>query len=281
MGMRIQIPKKVAANIISDYKREKSLTHLKDKYPYKQSTLYRFLKNSEIDTTRDLISIGNRIRRHKIDENYFKAVDSRMKAYIFGWLMSDGYLHDSGSAYQIRLKIADIAILEAIKKEMKYDRELFHNKKEKKHHKQTKTLIISNMTMFQDVINLGCTPRKSLTKKFPTSVPEKYMPDFIRGYFDGNGCMYLFRQNGQPFIEIKICSSKYFAKGLFDKFQELGINCQVDRDKRAHKNTGQFRIRAIKAAVAFGDYIYANMKGQLCLERKRAKFIDFKKQRSL
>jgi len=43
--------------------------------------------------------------------------------------------------------------------------------------------------MKDDLIALGCIPRKSLLLKFPTSnqVPEHLIRHFIRGYFDGDG----------------------------------------------------------------------------------------------
>ena len=40
----------------------------------------------------------------------------------------------------------------------------------------------------QWLIAKGCTPQKSLTLKFP-QVAKQYMPDFIRGCIDGDGCI--------------------------------------------------------------------------------------------
>jgi hypothetical protein len=38
------------------------------------------------------------------------------------------------------------------------------------------------------LINCGCTPIKSLNLKFPI-IPNQYLPDFIRGCIDGDGCI--------------------------------------------------------------------------------------------
>lgn len=40
------------------------------------------------------------------------------------------------------------------------------------------------------LINKGCIPRKSLTLKFP-DVPKQYLPDFLRGCTDGDGCIHI------------------------------------------------------------------------------------------
>lgn len=43
----------------------------------------------------------------------------------------------------------------------------------------------------QRLIELGCTPQKSCTLKFPTEeqIPKEYIIPFIRGYFDGDGVL--------------------------------------------------------------------------------------------
>ena len=53
-------------------------------------------------------------------------------------------------------------------------------------------LSITSNSLASALINLGATPRKSLTLKFPTftQVPEKLMQHFIRGYFDGDGSVW-------------------------------------------------------------------------------------------
>jgi intein-encoded DNA endonuclease-like protein len=43
---------------------------------------------------------------------------------------------------------------------------------------------------FADLVHLGFTQTKSSTLTFPT-VPKQYQADFVRGYFDGDGCMYV------------------------------------------------------------------------------------------
>lgn len=44
------------------------------------------------------------------------------------------------------------------------------------------------------LISTGCTPRKSLTLKFP-QIPTKYLPDFIRGCIDGDGSLGIYHYN--------------------------------------------------------------------------------------
>jgi len=43
--------------------------------------------------------------------------------------------------------------------------------------------------------NNGCTQRKSLTLKFPKNIPNKYMPFFIAGCWDGDGSLSFTKRN--------------------------------------------------------------------------------------
>lgn len=42
------------------------------------------------------------------------------------------------------------------------------------------------------LISLGCTNAKSLTLHFPQTITDQYIPDFLRGIVDGDGCIGLY-----------------------------------------------------------------------------------------
>ncbi len=62
--------------------------------------------------------------------------------------------------------------------------------------------------MFSRLIELGMTPRKSLTIKFPKT-PNHLLCHFIRGYFNGDGCAD-FRQRVRKDRKNKVYSSIMF-----------------------------------------------------------------------
>lgn len=70
------------------------------------------------------------------------------------------------------------------------------------------------------MIDKGCVKRKSLILKQPKGVPEKFIFDFIRGYFDGDGCLtYYSFENNRRAYQIKIVSTEEFCRWLFDIFK--------------------------------------------------------------
>ena len=131
------------------------------------------------------------MKKHYIDENFFENIDSEAKAYILGFIYSDGCIYVHPSAYCLtftQLKIDEDIIL-FIKNEMKSDYPLCESRQKKNDKIKIKFYAYSKK-IFDDLIKLGVTPRKSLTLRFPSFLSETLMPHFIRGYFDGDGCIW-------------------------------------------------------------------------------------------
>ena len=48
---------------------------------------------------------------------------------------------------------------------------------------------IRNDRLYEDLRKFGLKRRKSLTLKFSTHIKDQHLSHFIRGYFDGDGCI--------------------------------------------------------------------------------------------
>lgn len=62
------------------------------------------------------------------------------------------------------------------------------------------SLRIGNKVMYQDLVNLGVTPKKAKRISIP-SVPEQYFKFFVRGYFDGDGCINIYKPKNRRAID--------------------------------------------------------------------------------
>jgi len=49
---------------------------------------------------------------------------------------------------------------------------------------------INNEKLYDNLVNLGLTPNKSLTMQFP-NVPDEFVRHFIRGCWDGDGSVFV------------------------------------------------------------------------------------------
>lgn len=149
------------------------------------------------------------------------------QAYILGYFASDGcmYRNNRGSCY-ISFTSADQELLLLIKQLLKAKNKI-EAYQPKGNTKLRYTLQIGSKTVFNRFLELGFTPAKSLTLKYP-NIPDKLLAHFVRGYFDGDGCAYFKiaqrkNRNGQiRHLQINIRSgSKSFLESLQEKLSKL------------------------------------------------------------
>jgi hypothetical protein len=108
--------------------------------------------------------------------------------------------------FDITLHKKDKYILKQVAKELEYEGNLYDYVD-----RQAARLNFSCVVIYKDIEALGGTERKSLTVEFP-EVPQRYLHDFIRGYFDGDGC--IMRLKGNRINSAFTCGSKQFLDVL-------------------------------------------------------------------
>ena len=130
-------------------------------------------------------------RKHFINENYFEAIETERQAYILGFIYSDGCVekHPTTSALTFSQLEQDADILYKIKEELQSDYPMF-NAVQKINGKIKTRFYAYSRKLCEDLVKLGATPRKSLTLTFPFFLKKELLPHFIRGYFDGDGCIW-------------------------------------------------------------------------------------------
>ena len=218
--------------------------------------------------------------KYSLNENFFNEIDTEEKAYFLGLMYADGCIKTKQWEINISLQEEDKYIIERFCKALETDRPLYFCPPNKKfpHRKNQYRLIIKNKVMFNNLISLGVTPRKSLTLKFPTEeqVPKNLLSHFIRGYFDGDGCVMLTK----PQYKTNFRSKTFGFVGTLDFLTNLhkillNINigsigkniCKV-KDKEIYR----LKYGGNQIAKIFQDYIYKDSDPTLCLTRKRDKF---------
>lgn len=143
--------------------------------------------------------------RSQINHNFFKSWSSKM-AYVLGFIFADGAIEDvqksSRTCYiSIIASRKDINILEQIKIAMNSSHKLYKRQARIQTHTDGNQYLskdcfifrIGSKLMYNDLLKLGVTPRKSLTILFP-NIPLEYQSFFLRGYFDGDGCIHLIKR---------------------------------------------------------------------------------------
>lgn len=203
--------------------------------------------------------------KRNICKDYFKKWSNNM-AYVLGFIAADGCIASNGrksNQYVIHMGIhkKDIKLLKDIKNELGKTLSIYIRNKD-----NTCNLKFGCKSMVQDLIKLGITPRKSLTLKFP-KVPKKYLSHFIRGYFDGDGCIMIRKKNNV--IRVHFVGSIYFiskTRKIMEKILNKKITYYINKDKRSnHKKLASCESSG-KNTIKFLNWMYkdANLK----LDRK-------------
>lgn len=178
-------------------------------------------------------------------------------AYIFGLWCADGCIY-GGRLFDITLHKKDAYILKRIAEELAYEGPI-----QDYVDRQASRLNFSCVVIYNDLVSLGGKEQKSLTLEFP-DVPKEYLHDFIRGYFDGDGC--IMRLKGNRINSAFTSGSKPFLEKLHKILkEEAGIE------------GGSYDVSAMslkfgkKDSLKIGSYLYKD-NPELFLERKRNKF---------
>ena len=161
-----------------------------------------------------------------LKHDFFSVIDSEEKAWLLGFLFTDGSVRKVGNSYQIRLSIQllDEEIIDKIKKWLEIDTKTKYDKREKK---ECCGIEIASQKMFEDLANYGIVPNKThvINKLYLEKIPEQFQRAYIRGLFDGDGGI-SFTGN---INEVSCDFTSYFYETV-EEFQ-LFIDKQIGKEK--------------------------------------------------
>jgi hypothetical protein len=183
-------------------------------------------------------------------------------AYVLGFLYADGCVvsYDDKHRYGLRMNLnnRDRHILETIKQVA--GGYLYPSRT----NDQTVWMICGKWIVAQ-VSRLGLIPRKTFRQKMPR-VPSRLTRHFIRGYFDGDGCISLCRMGGylRPVFTIAAANRTF----LDQLRNALPVECKPPR--RATGKVWDIRITKRKSIRRICAWLYRDA-GALALQRKQQK----------
>ena len=127
-------------------------------------------------------------RAYNVNDNYFKTQSHNM-AYILGLLASDGCVSKDTNHFYIDLQQEDEEILYKIKEELSFEGPIQHYTNN--NGCNFSRLRVCSKIIKEDLTHYGITPKKTYSLLPPTFLEEQYLISYIRGYFDGDGCIYI------------------------------------------------------------------------------------------
>lgn len=158
---------------------------------------------------RHLNVLSNKKKKHILNEKFFKK-NSHNKFYIIGLIAADGNLFNDYHKNKFKVSISqnskDIKLLNDVN-DLICETNLVHTRK----NVNLSELSFYNETIYNEIKKYKITENKSLTLKFPDNIPSKYIHDFIRGYFDGDGSLSIGKYNK---LTIQFLGTRDFLDGI-------------------------------------------------------------------
>lgn len=258
--------KEIKEKIVEDYLNNKSLRQIEQDYDVSRATVSKYLEKHGIKNQK-----GNHYRKYFHDFNYFEVIDSEEKAYWLGFMFADGYIVDFSNTYGedsfgISISKKDYSLLEKFKKSIQATNPIKEYNRKGPGENLIRLLMTSQKTV-NDLINHGCVKQKSLILKPPSGIPNDLIRHFIRGFFDGDGCItksYLSKIK-KYIYSVQITSTLEMVSWIKEKTMMGSIVKEKRRDKTYYYELGG-NIQLIK----FYHYLYDD--STIYLDRKYEKF---------
>lgn len=141
----------------------------------------------------DTIYVKVNNMRDVFNESFFEKIDTQEKAYALGLLFSDGNvcfpkqekLSPSINLTQAENNSEIVFLFKDLISSKNKVLEIVEKRGQKKY-----SITVHSKKMAGDLIKCGCPPKKSLSIRFPIFDDENLYHHFIRGYFDGDGCIW-------------------------------------------------------------------------------------------
>lgn len=250
---------------VEEYLSGSTLKQLGEKYGCDKGTVKRFLIKQGIE-----IRKPKNISPYSFNEEWLDCLDSEEKNYFLGMFFADGCNESNSNRIMISLQESDKRILEKFSELWESNRPLIFNPAKGENRSNNWSFFLTSHRISSRLTELGAGPRKSLTLKFPKYLSDNFLKDFIRGYFDGDGCI-SFRTNKT--VRISFAGTQDFLTSLQSILQE-----KLNIESILHKQGNIWILSFCKKEYTykFLNWIYKD--ASIYLDRKHEKYQKFLQQ---
>ena len=136
----------------------------------------------------------SRSKTNEVDETYFEKIDNANKAYWLGFIMADGNIYHRKDSdvvqFEIKIQQSDKELLEKFALDIGFPVEKISIGERVRKGNITKYSSIRsyNKNFCEGLIKHGIVDQKTGKEFFP-KMPIEFQRDFVRGFWDGDGCV--------------------------------------------------------------------------------------------
>lgn len=189
-------------------------------------------------------------------------------AYVLGFFAADGtMIANNRGAHFIEFHSTDRQLIVIVKNALKSNHKISVRNARNARCKTGYRLQIGSKEIFEDLLTLGFMPNKSLILDFPI-IPKKFQRDFIRGYFDGDGCVYFKRHKAKDRKRKRWIFTSRFTSGSRKFLQSLHSELSLTGGFITQKKRGYELVFSHRDSLALYKLMYHNNCHGLYLNRK-------------
>lgn len=258
----IRITESMATEIVQRYRYGESGSRLARAYNCSTHAIYNTLSAQGCEI-RTLWRTGK--RTHTCDDHHFDDIDSPEKAYWLGFLGADGCIKANKRDLHTNLQLSDMSHLEILRQDLKASSPVRVHHEQKLNREYASLLVISE-ALCQGLMKHGVVPRKSMTLQPPDQLRGDMVPHYIRGYFDGNGCIHGHGRH----ISWSVVGSKELMTWIA---ASISSACGfLVAPPRPFQKQWTFEMKGAGKLTTLRGYLYPDLDGLRMLSRKWERF---------
>jgi len=202
-----------------------------------------------------------KLTKYHINHNYFNNINNDEKAYILGFISADGGVYNNTLTISQSTYKGEI-LLEWIKNNLDSNHVLYHRKQKKITHNIINVLTITSPQIVEDLQRYNISKNKKYFLEFPNELNLIYFKPYLRGYFDGDGCVGVYNEkkikNNKTYLSKYLKLSFYGTKKFILKCNDLLPIELRGRIMYSKDNRHAEIIWTNKKARNFGKWLFEN-----------------------
>lgn len=221
--------------------------------------------------------------KRSIRHDFFSRIDIELQAYLLGFYASDGNINMKRKIFRIHVSEKDSEIINIFKNIIGPDSRIFRINSHYTTGREHKTILagdsigidINSTILVNDLVKLGFGYNKSYQNLNLPKLSDELIRHFIRGYFDGDGCItgWITNDKIKRFrYSFDICSkTKSILEDILEYFNKYDININLNYIKRDN----MYRLKTSNRKEIFKIYNLLYNNSNFYLSRKFNKFIYY------
>ena len=227
---------------------------------------------------RPRIGPGSTRKCHELDYTYFDVIDTEKKVYWIGFIMADGNIyHKKGTAsyrFSMGLKTPDIGHLVKLRTALNSTHQIYTD------NRPIPRLDFTNEYFCKTLIKHGIVPCKSYEELLPPKMPNELLKHFWRGYFDGDGSLYVTKNRSAKCGKswgLNLLGSRTLLESFVNWTCSQGLLGSRPTLHRTRPNSKTFEVKIRKKSEVYNVAKTLYEGSTVYLDRKMERYLQLKK----